>query len=258
MSPKRSHVALRLLCAPALLGLTACGFDTGHDYPVTVTWLINGLAPTRAICEEQGIDRIRLTVRGPSKTRTLEGTCESTVTLLDEDNYEVPYGGFTTTESFNYDVTYRYEVAMLDRNGGVVIEYPDSFQVFYGDEEPWVLQPLELFSPKGNVASVQGSWTIDGQPASAETCKALGATEVAVDVASYTDYDFVDPVEVAFTSCSDGTIRTEQVLARGSYWVRFTALDANSDEVSSVYLEDVVDVNQSGELRLGTVRFSQP
>lgn len=252
-------VARSLLCAPALLGLSSCAFDTGHDYPVTVTWLINGAAPTRAMCDEQGVDRVRLTVRGPSKTRSLESACDSAVTLFDDQGERVLYGGFTTTESFNYDVTYSYEVTMLGKSGNTVANYADRFQVFYGDEEPWVLNPLELFSPTGTTASLKGAWTIGTQAASVESCQQLGAKEVAIDVASYTDPDFVDYVEIARVPCSDGAIRTQPVLAGGSYWVRFSALDGTSEdnEVASQYLDELYDVNQSGELPLGTVRFER-
>jgi len=250
------------LYACLLALLSSCGFSTGHDYAVTVTWLINGTAPSRALCKAKGVDRIRFTVQTPSKRRTLEGPCESSIGLADPDTGElVPYGGFTSTESFNYETSYRYEVAMLDRQGVVIsgLSYDDSFQVYSNDEQPWPLRPLELFEPLGGSAELDVQWDVAGALPTAESCATLGATEVAIDVASSTDYDFVDSVEVARGNCVDGGFITQEaVLAEGEYWIRYVALDANGDELQSVYAEELSPVSGPTRLQVEAIDFQLP
>lgn len=251
-----------ILYACLFMLLASCGFGTGNDYAVTVTWLINGSAPSLALCKANGVDRIRFTVRTPSKKRTLEAPCESSVGLVDyETGDTLPYGGFTTTDSFRYEVSYRYEVAMLDRNGAPLpgLSYEDSFQVYLDDEQPWPLRPLELFAPLGPTAVVDAQWDIAGSAPTAESCAQLGATEVAIDVASSTDYDFVDPVEVARASCVDGRLVTEErVLAEGEYWIRYVALDAAESELQFVYAEDLYQVIGPSQLEVEAINFELP
>lgn len=247
----------------ALLSTSAlgCGLSSGSDYGVTVTWLINGTAPSRALCRANGVDRIRFTVRKPGKKLSLEAACESAIGLADEEGNVLPYGGFTTTASFNYETNYRYEVAMLDSAGKVLsgLSYEDSFQVYYNDEQPWPLRPLELFAPLGDTAVVDAAWTVGAQEASEALCSQLGASDVAVDVASSTDFDFVDPVEVARGVCSDGRIVTDQaVLAEGEYWVRYVSLDAEGNELDAVAAEQLYIIDAPGEIEIEEVDFKLP
>jgi len=249
-----------LLSACLLMFLSSC--STGQDYAVTVTWLINGTAPSLALCRANGVDKIRFTVQTPSKRRTLESPCESTVSLMDPETGDyLPYGGFITTESFNYEVSYRYEVTMLDRNGAPLpnLSYEDSFQVYADDEQPWPLRPLELFAPLGELAVLDAQWDIAGSAPTAASCAQLGATEIAIDVASSTDYDFVDPVEVARASCVDGRLVSDgRVLAEGEYWIRYVALDAEERELQFVYAEDLYQVSAPTTLQVEAISFDLP
>jgi hypothetical protein len=255
-------VRLLVLCACLLALSSSCGFGAGRDYAVTVTWLINGTAPSLSLCQANGVDRIRFTVRTPSKKLTLEAPCESSISLADPDTGDLlPYGGFTTTNSFNYEVSYRYEVAMLDRNGNPLsgLRYEDSFQIYSNDEQPWPLRPLELFAPLGDTASVDAQWDIAGAAPTSASCASLGASEVAIDVASSTDYDFVDSVEVARAECVDGRLVTQAgVLAEGEYWVRYVALDAKGDDLQSVYADDLYQVSAPGQLEVQAINFELP
>lgn len=262
LSSARRALRLPVLGACLLALFSSCGFGAGRDYAVTVTWLINGTAPSLALCQANGVDRIRFTVRTPSKTLTLEAPCESSIGLADpETNESIPYGGFTTTDSFNYEVSYRYEVAMLDRNGARLsgLSYEASFQIYSNDEQPWPLRPLELFAPLGDTASVDAQWDIAGSAPTSASCASLGASEVAIDVASSTDYYFDDAVEVARAACVDGRLVTEQrVLAEGEYWIRYVALDANGDDLQSVEAEDLYQVSAPGQLEVEAIDFSLP
>lgn len=238
----------------ALASSGACGFDVGEDYRVTVTWLINGTAPSRALCDENGVDRIRFTVFGPGKERSIEADCAESLTL--DDGYD--YGGFDSTRSFEYDVTYRYRVEMLDAAGRPLpdLAYSDSFRVYYGDFTPWVLTPLELYAPAGRTAAVTGEWTIEGRKANAADCDRLGAVAVGIDFASSTDPDFVDPWEIVRADCAAGIVISEEaVLAEGEYNVRYVALDANDEVIQDVILNDLYIVDQPGTLDVQTVDF---
>lgn len=235
---------MRALSAPTLLllaftlALGGCRFGIGNDYAVTVTWLINGTAPTPELCRAQGVDQIRFTVLGPGKERALYADCEEQV-LLESDGFY--YGGFVSTRSFEYDVRYRYRVEMIDRQGKVVQNagYVDSFEVSWGDELPWVLIPLELFSPEGTLAGLSGEWTLDRQKATAAACAELGATTIAIDVASSTDLDFVDSYEIASADCAAGGVVSDgPVLAEGEYLVRYVALDEDDEVVDEIVIMD--------------------
>lgn len=247
-----------VLLALLLLGLfvsAGCRFDVGSDYRVTVTWLINGTAPSRRLCEENGVDRVRFTVLSPGKQRTLEGDCDEQV-ILDSDG--LYYGGFISTSSFDYDVRYRYRVEMVDVNGRPLedLGYTNTFVVRYGDEEPWVLDPLELFSPTGRLAAVSGEWTIERRKANATDCERLGAKSVAIDFASSTDRYFDDPVEIVRADCSTGIVISDgAVLGEGEYNVRYVALDAENEIVQDVIADELYVVDKKGTLDIETVDF---
>jgi hypothetical protein len=238
----------------AALALSGCDFSIGDDYRVTVTWLINGTAPSAALCRENGVDRVRFTVLSPGSKREIEADCDESITWDDWS-----YGGFDSTRSFDYGIRYNYRVDMLDSAGRVLpdVGYSDSFKVYYGDEVPWVLAPLELFSPGGTTAAISAGWTLDRKKATAAACAELGAVDVAIDVASSTDDNFDDPVEVARASCATGRIETGAgVLSEGEYLVRYVALDADDDVVQEIVIDGapfLVDVR--GTLEIPTVDF---
>jgi hypothetical protein len=246
----RFPLLLALAAAPAVAG---CSID--EDYAVTVTWLINGTAPSAALCRDQGVDRVRFTVLGPDKRRTIEAPCTDSLTL--DDGYR--YGGFDSTTSFEYGVTYDYRVEMIDRAGKVLpdLGYEDYFSVYPEDPQPFVLAPLELFAPIGTMAALTAEWGFDGRDASQADCNKLGVTSIAIDVASSTDFDFEQPVEIARADCADGVLDTgEGVLAEGEYNVRYVALDSNDDVVREVRLDDeYYAVDKPGTLDLTGVDF---
>lgn len=255
----RSFAVLKLLLLVLALTLgTGCSFGVGSDYAVTVTWLINGTAPSKALCASQGVDRIRFTVLAPGKQRSLYADCDAQVTLSDN----LPYGGFITTASFEYGTEYRYRVEMVDANGNTIEDesftasYSDKFQVYPEDDQPWVLTPLELFSPDGDLAGISAEWTIGGQKANDDTCQRIGAVAVAVDFASSTDTEFEDAFEMLNVDCADGIAFSDgAVLDEGEYNVRYVALDADGDVVREVVAEQLYVVDAPGTLDIETVDF---
>jgi hypothetical protein len=258
----RLRFAWTLAAATASVLTAGCSFDSGHDYAVTVTWLINGTAPSEELCEEQGVARVRFTVRSSSKRRTLEADCDSSI-VSGWDG--LSYGGLRTTVSFDYGVPYDYEVQMIDRAGNAIptLGYEDTFQVHYGDELPVELAPLELWDPERSpIASLFGSWSIGGADPDSASCALRGATDVAIEIASSTDAAFEDFVEIAFAPCEDGVLDTRQpVLAEGEYVVRYVLFSADGEALEEISLADgdqliPFSVKQSGELAIDHVDFS--
>jgi hypothetical protein len=256
MPTMRALPVFKLVLLAFTLALGAgCRFGIGNDYAVTVTWLINGTAPNRDLCKAMGVEAIRFTVLGPGKERTLHGNCDDQV-LLEADSYY--YGGFVSTRSFEYDVSYRYRVEMLDAQGKLVenATYTDHFEVSWGDDEPRVLVPLELFSPTGKLAGVSGEWKIEGHAPSASDCQRLGAESVAIDFASSTDQYFDDAVEIVRADCAAGKVISDgAVLEQGEYNVRYVALDKDGKVVADVIADQLYVVDTRGTLDIETVDF---
>jgi hypothetical protein len=235
------------MALPLGLGAASCGYDAGGDYAVSVTWLINGIPPSRQQCEDYGIDRIRFRVKSRSHDRTLEAPCTDLVTLSDGFDY----GGFDTTFAFSYDTSYEFEVSMLTASGRVAtlqgseLSYSDRFRISDRYASYYELRPLELFSPFGDVADVVGSYTVLRKPASEEVCSDAGIAKVYLDLASATDPDFADYQELGQVDCAEGVIQSGGALAVGEYFIRYVAVDG-SDEILSTQ----VPVDDAGNFQI--------
>ena len=241
----------------ALCLAAGCGFEPGHDYAVTATWLINGLAPTPELCAAYGIANVRLTVSTPGADRVLEAPCTNLVGIWDEAYGDyVDYGGFVTTEAFDYSVIYGYTLEMLDA-GGKRLEglwYKDNFQAYYSDPIPLVLAPLELLAPEGDEVSVSAAWSVAGADLE-QGCSELGIETVALWVTSRTDLLFDDALEIAAAPCSDGAYASEgPVLALGHYLMKYVAFDPRGAVVEEGQAIEVLS-DQPGDVLLSRARF---
>lgn len=260
--PRTWTRALRLRHAALLLALanvTGCGDDL---YPVTVTWVVNGLAPTAEACERYGIERIVLTVRDGAQDRTIEGDCEASVFL--SDGYE--YGGFVTTDSFDYDVVYPYQVEMVGPSGSAIIQLKGTFSALRGDVTPVELPSLDLLAPLGEdglgtdaVATITGTFSV-GSGNQAEACENAGIERVELWVYSVLDFDFESPARVLFAPCEEGVLDSgDPLLDYGDYQVTYVALTAVSGDDFEVVEESEaisVYVDQAGVLDLPAVKFN--
>jgi hypothetical protein len=232
--------------------LGSCSLDLAHDYGVIVPWLINGVAPSQEQCRAHGVERVRFTVI-TGDYAPLEGACGEGIEFDDG----TIYGGFVTSDSFDFDERYEYVLEMIDGKGNVVdgLTVTDSFRVdYYGDDAlPYLLNPLELFEPNGDVASFEGAWTAGDEVGAG--CEALGISEVVLWVTSYTDPAFAHAVELASAPCADGHIASDgAVLAAGDYLLMYEALAANGARVDeSDAIEAIVE--EPGLLTIDTVRF---
>jgi hypothetical protein len=232
--------------------LGSCSLDLAHDYAVIVPWLINGVAPSQEQCRDHGVERVRFTVTSGDFS-PLEGACGEGIEFDDGSRY----GGFVTTDSFDFDERYEYVIEMIDAKGKVVdgLTVTDWFRVdYYGDEAlPYLLNPLELFEPSGDVASFEGEWTAGDEVGAG--CQALGISEVVLWVTSFTDPTFANAIELASAPCGDGHIASDgAVLAAGDYLLMYEALAASGARVdASDAIEAIVE--EPGLLTIDTVRF---
>jgi hypothetical protein len=224
----------------ALLSAVGCGED---QYALVPSWAVNGLAPSQETCDLYGIETVRLTIKDGAQTRTIDGACARALFL--SDGFE--YGGFITTKSFDYDIVYPYWVDMLDRDGKQIIGFNGSVSADYGDVTPVELPTLELFSPRGNVATVTGSYSFDTGDL-AQACDAAGIETVELWVYSVLDYDLETPDRtLPGGACASGQ-PGPAMLDIGDYQIYYVALDANlnvvtSSEGQSVYVDGTSTVS---------------
>jgi hypothetical protein len=230
--------------------LSACSVDIAHDYGVIVSWLINGAAPSQEQCREHGVERVRFDVsRGDY--RTLEGDCGEGVEFDDGTSY----GAFVTTESFDFDKNYTYAESMVDADGRVVdgLTTTGSFRVYWDDYLPYLVDPLELFDPDGDVASFEGAWTIGDD--TAQGCADLQISEVVLLLTTRTDADFTSAIEVASAACASGRLASSgAVLAQGDYLMKYQARSEGGALVDESQATEAV-VDQPGVLTVPTARF---
>jgi hypothetical protein len=222
-------LALPFAASLCLGMLTSCELGSAHDYGVIVTWLINGVAPDADQCQQFGVSQVRFRLK-QGHARDLFADCDEGVLLPQDYGFgdDTQLGGFVTTDSFNFNKKYDYEVAMLDAKGNVVGDdyYASDFTGYSSDVLPLVLSPVEIFAPEGDYATYEGSWTVAGGDL-ATGCKALGIDRVALVVTSWTDTDFQATQQLTDAPCSDGKFSPKAGLAYGSYVAKEVAFSAS-------------------------------
>lgn len=250
-----TFVALLPSVLAALSSAGGCGFDPGHDYAVTSTWLLNGAAPDATRCKELGIAQFRLTMNGPGPATTLQAACERTLQIE-----RVTYGGFETTRAFDFGVAYEYRVEALDAQGHVLYAFPAPEQAplvvsaTQGDFVPVDLYTVDVFEPFGDVASFSAAWVF-GDSDLATDCARNGIKRVQLWVASATDPEFVDYDVVSTSACKDGKVASDgNVLARGEYFVKYVALD-DRDAVAEASEAISASIDRAGDLALPRHKF---
>ncbi|MBX3249058.1 MAG: hypothetical protein KF901_17905, partial [Myxococcales bacterium] len=81
------------------------------------------------------------------------------------------------------------------------------------------------FEPIGGDVSVEGTWTINGGPATAETCEAGGIARVRLQICEFADGDCFSDTRLEGV-CSAGGFSTSPFLLAGTYAIRWQALSA--------------------------------
>jgi hypothetical protein len=242
--------------APCLACVAVLGCSEASDYSVVPSWAINGLAPSDDDCAAFGVDHVEFRLTRPKVARVLTAQCSESI-QYDDGQQMFELGGFVTGGHFEFGRTYSYELSLVDKNGRPVHGATQSgnFQVYADDSTPWLLEPLEIFEPQGDVASWSGAWTVEG--ASLEQgCQNLGIDHVTLFITTDFDLDLTHEIPLGpDTPCAQGSVKSDMPeLTYGRYLVRYVAFDARNAVVDqSDYI--VADVDRPGELAFDTVRF---
>jgi hypothetical protein len=237
MQDMRAYALVLWLSLPLLSFTTGCSSD--GEYKVVVSWLINGTAPSPAMCQEQGIARARFEVwsRG-KKLQTLETDCASLVERWQEGEggrggSYVQYGGMITKRSFDWDESYHYALTLVDASG-VPVSLPGEgdFEVYYGDADYYELPYLDYFHAEGNAATVRGEWSAGAGDVAAD-CATRRIANVSLIVSSALDADFIDVLELGRVPCAAGVLDSTVKLATGYYQFRYEAFSEGGAFISA-------------------------
>jgi hypothetical protein len=258
----RRRVLPRLLLG-ACSGLTLVGCGSGEDdYAVVVSYVVNGLAPTPEECAFQGIKSVRLTVESGATRRSVESACGESAVFLD-DGFE--YGGFLTTEWFEFGALYRYQLDMIGVNGEVLIPGSGTFSADYVNFTPVQLPTLDFFAPRapgGEIATVTGSFTVGSGGDLAQTCAAAGINRVELWVYSVLDGQGEYYDRALYAPCEEGTLDSgTPLLNPGDYFVSYVGLNYVSETNYTVVEESEpvpVTVLQAGNVALDPYAFGGP
>lgn len=206
--------------APALVALALGGclvvvdYDPiGNDATIEAHWTIDGAPPTTASCAALGVDTVRIGFYDsvdPFYDRALEAPCADGV--IAPPNRVLASG------------TYAVRVEAWRAGALVASGNMQTITVRLGDHA--VLRPTNFtaggFDPRGNDATVSGTWTVDGVAPSATSCAAIG-----VDTVRLAFYNGATPFydTTLEAPCAAGGLDTRPtaVLRAGSYTVRFEA-----------------------------------
>ena len=244
MRQRPSVLAMLTYLPVSLASVAALGgcYDDGHDYAVTSTWLLNAATPDATRCKELGIATFRLTMEGPRRTSSLEGDCTDTLYIAGAS-----YGGFETSRSFDYGVSYLYTVDALDAKGKALYGYESEITAYPGDFVPVDLDVVDVFEPSGKIASLSAEWVFTNGDLATD-CNTNKIETVEIWVASATDPDFEDAFVLSSSACDAGTfISKGKILARGDYLFKYVALDgrpafAEASEAISQYIDEPGDL----------------
>jgi hypothetical protein len=215
------------------LGTLLGGCADDDRYALVTSWAVNAQAPSAEVCAREGVAQVRLTLQDGARMRTIESDCTRSLEL--RDGYR--YGGFVTTRALAFDVTYRYRVELLRRDGSAVLDHTGSVFAHRGDVTPVELPTVEVFDPLGDAAPVVGSFSVGaGDPA--ELCAKASVNRVELWVYSAledTTSPDTPPVHALYGDCASGELVSNgPLLALGDYQITYVALDYQSEAHYSV------------------------
>lgn len=207
-------LALASLVLPGCL--VVVDFDPfGSDATIEARWTIDGATPTAANCAELGIDRVRVAFYDSVDAyydTTLEASCAAgviapTAPVLAAGTYSVrveAWRGGAIVGSGNM------QTVTATIGGHVRLATTD-------------FTAGGSFDPRGNDASVSGSWTIEGAAPTAASCDTLGIDRVRLVFLNGTT-PYLDTTFEAACEAGGFDTRPERVLRAGDYTVRFEAV----------------------------------
>ena len=208
------------LAAVASLALPGClvvvEYDPfGSDATIEARWTIDGATPTAANCAELGVDRVRVAFYDSVDAyydTTLEASCAAGVIapsapVLAAGTYSVRVEAWRGSE-----IVGSGNMQTVTATLGGHVRLADTDFTAGGS-----------FDPRGDDASVSGSWTLEGAAPTAASCSALGIDRVRlVFLNGATPY--LDTTFEAACEAGGFDTRPERVLRAGNYTVRFEAV----------------------------------
>jgi hypothetical protein len=244
----------------AVVAASCAGCADDDKYALAVPWAVNAIAPSAAVCQREGIDHVRLTIVDGARMRTIDSDCSRSIEL--SDGYR--YGGFVTTKSLDYGVTYPYRVELLDAHGKAIVHDEGSVEARRGDVTPVELPTVQVFDPLGSDAIVKGSYSV-GRGDAADLCARAGVNRVEMWVYSALDdvtSPDTEPVRALYGECASEKFDSgTPLLSLGDYQITYAALDYQSDGHYSVVKESdpiPVTVAKQGTVTLPKVDLALP
>lgn len=208
-----------LLAGAVAVVLPGCLVPIEDEATIAGRWTVNGGTASAASCAVLDIDAVQLNLyRGASTVpyETLEAPCASGII----DSREA-FGSFIASGNYQYDFVAIRRSAEVGRNArsNITLAAGDHGQVFTDFSSGM------SFNPVGSDATGEATWTIDGAPANAANCAALGITTVRIAFQNGTEW-FAHPGLTA--SCAAGRIdtRPNAVIRAGSWQMQVQALNA--------------------------------
>ena len=219
-----------LLAGAVAVVLPGCLVAVEDEATISGRWTVNGGTASAATCDVLDIDAVQLNLyRGASAIpyETLQAPCASGII----DSREA-FDSFIASGNYQYDfVAIRGGVeAGRNARSNITLAAGDHGQVFTDFSSGM------SFNPVGSDATGEATWTIDGAPANASNCAALGIASVRIAFQNGTAW-FAHPGLTA--SCTAGRIdtRPNAVIRAGAWQMQVQALNALGEIVGPGMIE---------------------
>lgn len=221
---------LALFAGAVMAAVPGCLVSVVEDEAtIDGTWTVDGRPATAASCASLGVDTVQLNLYrgvGTLPYETLQAPCSAGI--IDSR------GLF---DSYIEAGTYQYDFVAI-RGGTEAGRLPRAGITLAAGDHGHVEADFSSggFNPVGTDATGEATWTIDGAPATAANCAALGIASVRIAFQNGTEW-FAHPGLTA--SCAAGRIdtRPNAVIRAGAWQMQVQALDATGAIVGPGMIE---------------------
>jgi hypothetical protein len=198
----------------------------GSDFAMSGEWTVDGLPASSATCGQIAQVRVVLYDAGtPFDYAQLMFPCAA--------------GGFDTGRIFRYG-NYDTEWQALDSSGRIIGRGARQVLDVGPPTELVLLTPADFtgagtWDPFGSDWSMEGTWTVNGAPASGATCGAIADVRVIL----WHEGTFYSYADLTFP-CSAGSFATDLIFQYGDYETQWQALDAGGAIIGEGAREDLI------------------
>ena len=209
--------------------------DTG--VAITATWTVNGMTPSQAVCDEAGINKVRLSIISPT-------TDEEYSDFL---NYEADCAvGTWTFENAIRQEAFRARLDGISTLSSLVAS--GAVTSITGVGQTTVALPAQDFVNSvngfdpvtGGDVTLVGAWMLNGSAPTAQSCADTKVANVRVVVKNEMNEEYRGPA-LTFP-CAQGSINIPNGIRMGSYDTKWEAVDAGGTVLASTeYLTFNID-----------------